>query len=305
MSKTGDQLIADVAITVTLPNNQVLLTDQRVLALANEELSAHIVPLILSLNQEFFVYLDDTLFTTTDKADYSIPYRAIGRILRDLKVNDQGNTFNCEQIALEDAHTLEFAAGNFCYYFRGDKFILVPKPRADTFRLLRYYLLRPNQIVKTSDASKVLGISGNVVTVDSVPPTFTPNVLVDFIQGIQGNSTVSMDQMISNVSGNQITITNVPSDLSVGDWVSLAEQSPVIQLPDEAFPLLVYLTAKRCLYAIGDYDGMKSIEEQIPEKRTLLEKILAPRNQGETIKIVNRSGLLRGRRMGFWRGVIR
>lgn len=312
MSKTGDQLIADVGITVTLPNNQVLITNQRMLALANEEIMAHIEPLILSLNQEYFVRLDESQFTVDGQAEYPIPYRAIGRILRDLKIRDvpgsgniYGNVFNCDQIQLEDANTLEYVANRFCYYFRGDKIHLVPIPRADSYQLLRYYLLRPNQITTTDAAGKVMSISGNIVTLNIVPDTFLPGTFVDFIEGVQGNSTIEMDQMVTNVSGTQVTITDVPPTLSPGDWVSIAEQSPVLQLPDECFPLLVYLTAKRCLYAIGDYDGMKAIDDQIPEKRTLVEKMLAPRNQGETVKINNRNGLLRGRRLGFWRGVIR
>lgn len=307
MSKTGDQLIADVAITVTLPNNQVLITNERMLSLANEEMISTIVPMILSLNQEYFVRLDDSDFTVPDKIEYSIPYRAVGRILRDLKIRTQGDdVFNCQQIELEDANTFEWTSGWFSYYFRGDKFIVVPKPMAgQTFQFYKYYLLRPNNIVTTSQAGRVTGISGNIVDLNIVPQTFLPSVTVDFIEGQQGNSTITMDQVITNVSGSQVTITDVPPALKVGDWVALSEQTPVIQLPDEAFPLLVYLTAKRCLYAVGDYDGMKAIDEQIPEKKRLLEMILAPRNQGEPQKIVTRNGLLRGRRNSFWRGIVR
>ena len=64
----------------------------------------------------------------------------------------------------------------------------------------------------------------------------------------------------------QITVTTPPSSLVVGDYISLAEETPVLQLPDEAFTYLVLLTAKRCLYSIGDYEGMKGIDEQIPRK---------------------------------------
>lgn len=307
MAKTGNQLLDDVQITITMPNNQVLLTDERILSLANDEVMAHVVPLMLSLNEEYFVELDDSDKTVQDKKEYDIPYRAVGRILRDLKIQtgQPDNVFNSVQIQLEDANFFQATTGTFSYYFKGDKFVLVPTPQSQDYTLLKYYLLRPNKIVKTGSAGLVTGITGNIVNLNVVPTTFVNGVLCDFIKGVQGNSTIRMDQAITNVSGNQVTFAEVPDTLVIGDWVALAEESPVLQLPDEAFPYLVFLTAKRCLYAIGDYEGMKAIDEQIPEKRRLLEMILAPRNEGENIKIVNRWGLLRGRRQAFWRGIIR
>lgn len=308
MSKTGDQLISDVQLNVTMPNNQVLLTDQRILDFANDEMSSTVQEMIMSLNQGYFMYLDDSDQTVDGVQEYTIPYRAIGRTLRDLKMRNGApgtNVWNTTLIALEDAVTYQNSTNDFAYYFRGDMIHFADAPRSDEFTILKYYLMRPNRLTKTNAAGKVTAISGDIVTVDVTPATFSAGVLVDFIKGIQGNRTLTFDQTIINVSGNQVTITTPPADLALGDWVSLAEESPVIQVPEECFTYLSLLTSKRCLLAIGDFDGAKAIDEQIPEKRTLLEKIMAPRAQGENIKIVNRNGLLRGNRQGFWRGVLR
>jgi hypothetical protein len=304
MARTGNQLIADVQLTITMPNNQVLITDDRLLGFANDEMMSTVVPMIVSLNQEYFVRLDEEQ-TVADQAEYDIPYRAIGRILRDLKLRNQSNnTWNCTQIYLEDAERLEFGGGQaFAYYFKGDMFRLIPIPRDNQFTILKYYLLRPNEIIKTDNAGFVTNISGNIVTVNTMPPVFAAGVRVDFIRGRQGNSTITMDQTITNVVGNQVTITNVPPNLQVGDWVSVAETSPVMQLPDECFSYLSDLTALRCLSSISDYDGAQKISDTLPAKRRAIEQLLAPRNQGEAIKIVNRRGLLRGNRSNiFWRG---
>lgn len=304
MAKTGDQLIADVQLTMTIPNNQVLLTDQRILDLANDETQSTLVPLILSLNQEYLVYLDESEQTVIDEPEYSIPYRSVGRILRELKVRQNSLVWNVEQIALEDAQILQYTAQRFCYYFINDKFRMVPTPKTN-YTLMKWYPMRPGNLTKVEAAGLITNISGNTLTLSSVPDTFQPGVKVDFIKGKQGNSTITIDQTIDNVSGFQITVTDVPSKAEVGDYVAIAETSPVMQLPDEMFTYLVLLTAKRCMYAIGDYEGMRNVDEMIPEKRRAAEQILAPRNQGESIKIVNRNGLLRGRRNGFWRGVLR
>ncbi len=307
MAKTGDDLLSAVQLTITMPNNQVLLTDARVLAFANDEMFSSVQETILSLRQEYFVYLDETDTTVEDQQDYSIPPRAIGRILRDLKIKDteSSNIYNCTMVALEDSQDFSNSGNVFGYYFMGDQIHLVGAPTSSGFTLMKYYLLRPNKIVATTSAGLIQGIAGNVVTLSAVPSTFVSGASVDFIQGKQGNRTLAMDQTITNVSGFQVTVTTPPSSLVVGDYLALAEQSPVIQLPDEAFTYLVMLTAKRCLYAIGDYEGSKALDEAIPEKRSLLEKCLAPRNEGEPIKIVNRHGLLRGRRNSYWRGIYR
>jgi hypothetical protein len=306
MAKTGNQLISDVQLTITMPNNQVLITDDRLLDFANDEMMSTVVPMIVSLNQEYFVRLDESQTTQNGVAEYDIPYRAIGRILRDLRIKDQNdNSWNCTQIYLEDANTLEYSSQSFAYYFKGDVFRAVPIPRDNSFTWQKYYLLRPNSIIKTGDAGFITNISGNIVTVSVVPETFAAGVYVDFIKGRQGNSTITMDQLITNVAGNQITITDVPSTLAIGDWVSVAETSPVMQLPDECFSYLSDLTALRCLSSISDYEGAAKISDTLPAKRRAIEQLLAPRNQGEAIKIINRRGLLRGNRNSLWRGVFR
>jgi len=310
MAKTGNQIISQVQLTITMPNNQELLTDDRILAFANEEIAATIVPMITSLNQEYFVALEEE-DTVDGEPFYDIPYRAVGRILRDLKVRNPStggngaNVWSCTQIYLEDASNAEWTAQNFAYHFQGDRIRLFPIPQNNTFTLLKYYFLRPNQVVKLGDSGTITGISGNIVDVAVVPSNLVNGAKVDFIKGLQGNRTIAMDQTITNVSGTQITIADVPTDLAVGDYVSLAETSPVMQIPDDFFNLLVYLTASRCLDAIGDLEQKKVIDESIPSKRRAMEMLIAPRNQGEKIKIVNRSGLLRGNRNAFYRGVLR
>lgn len=308
MAKTGNQLISQVQLTITMPNNQELLTDARILAFCNEEIMSTVVPMIMSVNQEYFVVVDESETTEDGKAYYDIPYRAIGRILRDLKLkNPQSgdNIWNVAQIYLEDVDNFNWVGQNFGYHFQGDQLKLVPTPQTNEYTLMKYYFLRPNELIKLGDAGTITGISGNIVDIAVVPDAFEAGVQVDFIAGRQGNRTIAMDQTITNVSGTQITIADVPDDLQVGDYVSVAQTSPVLQLPDDVFSYLVYLTGSRCLDAIGDLEQKAKLDEALPAKRRALEQIFAPRNQGEQIKIVNRRGLVRAPRYGYWRGYLR
>jgi hypothetical protein len=57
----------------------------------------------------------------------------------------------------------------------------------------------------------------------------------------------------------------------------------------------------RVLQAIGDYEGAKSNQVSAMQQEKDLLKILQPRIEGESTKIISRNGLLRGRSMSYFR----
>lgn len=318
MAKTGDDLLNAVRSQITAPNNQILLTDDRVLEFANEQIEALVTPYLVSLRQDYFVRKEYQV-TVTNQENYPIPYRAIGRTLRDLKIIDGTPDINGQiafglptrdlaMIALEDASLTFYNATPAMFYFRGDEIIILPTPMGVGQTIEKWYLLRPNAVVTTSQAAKIVGISGTTFTCTFVPNTITAGSSVDFIQGRQGNQTIAMDMVVQSVTGQQLTITSplpvFPPTVKVGDYIALAEQSPLIQLPDEAFTLIVAHTSARCLEAISDFEGKQAIVADIPEKKRVLQMILAPRMEGENMKVIQRFSLLRGNRTRFRRGII-
>lgn len=306
MTITGDRFLEGLKRRVTVPANQVLIGDSGFFQLSQDVTRDKMVSLLLSINQNYFVY-EDTDPLVAEQAAYDIPYRSIGRTLRDLKLRNVSDTSSIRDmalIALEDAHMFPSSGDPTGFYFRGDKIVLVSTPTSTGWELLRYYDLQPSQLVKTTDAALITGISSNVVTCSSVPTTMLSAVDVDFVKGRQGCSTVGMDVAISSVAGNQITFASagvLPDNLSVGDYIALAQQTPVLQLPDEAHPLLETLTAARICHAIGDFDGASVLKEEAKEQQRDLLKLLSPRIEGEPTKIVNRRGLLRGQGFRSWR----
>jgi len=124
------------------------------------------------------------------------------------------------------------------------------------------------------------------------------------IDGKSGYCTFLYDQTVTNVSGLQVTLSAAPTGAANGDWISLAETTPLIQLPDEAFSYLVQRTAKRALEALGDTEGAAVIEKRLPQARKNLLLLLEPRNEGAGTKIIQRNGLLRsGRQLRYYRGI--
>jgi hypothetical protein len=305
MAKTVDDFLESVKITVIIPESQALMTSARILAFADEETQNDLVPLIDAINQEYFVTLDQSQTTSDGVSSYNIPTRAIGRKLRDFKLTDGNAIRDVVQVTLDDAHLYNYSGLPCAFHYQGDKIILLPTPNDSSITLMLYYLLRPSKLVLSSAAGLVTGIAGNAVTVSSVPSTFTSGVKVDFIQGTSGCATLAMDQTITNVSGTTVTITTPPTALAIGDYVALKEQTPVIQFPDECYSHLVLRTSKRVLEALGDFEGAEVIDNRLEQSKRNLQQILAPRIEGEGIKIINRNGLLRGYRgLRYYRGVV-
>lgn len=314
MARTSDELVTAVKRTFTVPSNQALLQDSDIMAFASEELLSKMVPMMISLRQDYFLRVERYAITA-DIDQYAIPYRAIGRSLQDLKICDGTQTRRMSLIQSNDAHLLRLSAIPYSFYFRGDNIVIVPaKSAGQTLSLEFWYFMRPNSLVATTSAAKVVSVLGDEITVDAVTPDMVPGALIDVVQGRQGNALLAYDCEISNVAGTTITLVtgslttaiepNPVPTVTSGDWVSLAQTSPVIQLPDETFEMLVYRTSMRCLEAIGDFDGKRSVAEQLPSLEKDVEKIMAPRIQNEGKKVIQRNSLLRGTRTLYRRGIL-
>ncbi len=301
MAKTADRLIAGVKRRVIIPASQPLMADADFLMLADDVISSKMVPMISSTRQDFFV-TSTTVPCVDDATVYSIPYRSNGRGLRDLKVVDSaGSKQDLCLVSLEDEHLVSDG-----FYFKGDKIVLV-KARSSEYSLEEWYEFMPSSLVTLASSSTVSSATTTVVTVNQVPSGITPGVTVDFIQGISGNSVLAFDKTVQAVTPTSITFTSgdIPLALSSGDYIALSGQSPVIMLPDAAYPLLETHTAIRVLNSIGDFEGAGSLREDAKEEEKNLLKILEPRITGENTKIINRNSLLRGSRNAYRRGYFR
>jgi len=304
MTKLADDLLESVKTTITIPQSQVLLTNTRILSFANDEIESKVVPMVSGLNQNYFVYQENETLTANQEFS-DIPYRAIGRTLRDLKLTDEGGAVrDLTLIAMEDSHLYSSTAGIVGFYFIGDRIRLVNPTTSTGLSLNKFYLLKPNKLVESSSAGKITNVSGTTLTLSSMPSSFAANATADIIQGKQGNRLYNMDVTITNVSGLQVTLSSVNSSVSAGDYVALSCESPVIQLPDEIYPYLVFLTSKRCLEAIGDFEAAGALDKEILIRKKNCEQLLAPRIEGESIKIFNRNGIIRRHRGRYLRGTI-
>jgi hypothetical protein len=306
MAKTVDRLLSGIKRRAIVPSSQPLLDDDDILEMSDDVVEEEIVPLIMSVRQDFFVTTDSEDIAA-DTAAYDIPYRAIGRTLRDLKLYDGTNYRDLALVALEDEHLFSSGTTPHSFYFRGDKVVLVPEPAsALTSGLQFWYNLAPSRHVVVADAALVVSKTTTQVTVSSVPSTITTGTVVDFVQGISGNSILGMDKAVTNATSTVLTFASgdVPTGLVAGDYVSVQQTTPVVQLPNEVTNLVETLTAKRILNALGDFEGAAALDKEAAKAEKNVRLMLEPRVVGENTVIINRRGLLRGSRTRHRKGLI-
>lgn len=301
MAITSDDLVDGIKKRVTVPASQALISDADIRSIANTMIKGRMVPLIESLSQEYFVTTSD-VDVVAGQSDYSIPYRAIGRKLRELKIIDaQNNVRNMALIALEDAQMYQTSTLMIGFYYRGDKIIVVPdvQDNIEVDQVLRmWWYSPPNDLCAVTSAALVTSIVGSTVNCLTVPSEVSGAAAVDFIQGRSGNAIYGFDVTPSSTTASSVIFSSaddIPEALAAGDYISAAQTSPVVNwLPNESQPLLESYAAQRVCQRIGDFDGAKAIESDISAEEKSLKLLLEPRIDGEPVIIINRYSLVRG-----------
>jgi hypothetical protein len=294
--------LAAVDRAITVPNYQPRFSQSDILALANEEQQSLVVPMIVALREEFFVFRD-TLSITAGDYGFRIPERAIGRTLREIQYRNQtGGTlvYDLPRIAIEDSYRFTNLGSGTPngFMIEGDTIRLLPTPSSDG-EVILYTLRKPNSLVLNSRTAVVTAVGTNTITLSKVPANLTIGSKIDVTDNKPSYPLVYKDLTITNISGLVLTVSGFTgtalSGVDVDDVVSTALETSIVQLPDEAAVVLIHATAVRVLEALSIPDQMKIAEEKLQQKIRACREILAPRVEGSVPKVIQRDGLLRGR----------
>lgn len=295
---TTTTLLADIRTGGMLPNvSSAVFTDANLLRLADREMQIGIVPLVMSTREEFFVaHTDYTIATGAGEQSALLPARAIGGKVRDVELMVNGTTY--QQVPQIDMADRE--GSNAGFYVEGNILKLYnPVGSWPTNTLRVFYFRRPSRLVATTAVGVVTTIVGRVVTVSSAPGTFSSSVTYDLVRQVPGYDCLAIDQA-ATLSVNDLTfavaLPTDPASLAVGDYVTLAEESPVPQIPPEMHPVLAQRVIVKVLEAIGDSSGMQAAQSKLEEAEHAALTLLSPRVDGEPKRIRNMSSPFRRRR---------
>lgn len=296
---TSDGLLASIKRGISQPNNQNRFSDEDLLAFADEELATLIMPEMLGLREEYGIY-QEVMPLVSNQSAYDIPSRALGRTLRDLEFQQDRLLASLAYITPADRRYYTNGTEGVPptgFYFENDKLVVVPNVGANpTGNLVARFTMRHSKLVKTALARTVTNINTttNEVTVNqSFGITLTAGQQVDFIKASNQPVIVAYNQLVANISDAVLTFAELPAELKLGDYVSLAETTPILLLPEETHQVVAQAVQCRILESQGDADSLKISTDKLNTKIKSMRDLLSPRIQGEVKVVMHRNGLLR------------
>lgn len=287
LNYTTQRLLADIKRLGHFPTNQNTFQDPDLLAMFDYELQTFIVPMLMRVREGFFTRHVDYAISSSE-GRYPIPERAIGSRLDDVQLVI-GNYI--EQLRLIQIGQLDSQVGSpvgaRAFTIQGNDIVLIPIPTSGILRV--YYHTRPSQLVATTACGQILSINTalNQVVVGSVPSTITLTSVLDLVSNTSGFDSEGENLTLANLTGTTLTFNEtLPTDLAVGDWVCLAQQSPIAQIPVEIMPLLTQAVVVKVYEIQGYQKKMESAAVKLQQMQSDLMALITPRVE-EAPKVIN------------------
>ena len=297
MAYTTTEFVEHVKTRAAVPTSQSTFTTAKILDLGDAEIRSYIVPIIISA-QEYF-YAHDTDITINSTGVYDVPKRSVGGKLINAALIDGNQRHDLDWITEEELiRTDETESGTPGILFKKNKIHLIPAERHNFSTIRLTYPIRPGELVETSAAAKITAIDTGTKTLSfssgTIPSTFTTSKTYDLIQATPHFDHLAIDQSVTTITSTTMVFsTSLPTDLVIGDWVALATESPIVQVPLELHPLLEHKVATTLVRAQGDLEHTRAMEKELSLLEKRASNIYTPRIEKEGKKIVLRNRLLR------------
>jgi hypothetical protein len=94
--------------------------------------------------------------------------------------------------------------------------------------------------------------------------------------------------------------SDIPERLSVGDWICLAGETVIPQIPSDLHVMLAQAVACRVLEAIGDSQGLQNAAAKLQEMEQKLFNVIDSRLESPGRKCIPLNGLLRPNRRRYY-----
>lgn len=299
---SSSTLIESAKVRAMIPETQVTFKEEDLLRFANEEMDTALVPYVMSFHEDYFLFPEDIPLEQNVK-EYSIPYRAVGNKLRDVSYKDTGNNvFEMTRVLVEDIPFYQ-NSGSYvnAFYIQNNEIVLAtaqPEFNISGF-LATFYYIRPNQLVSETRSCIIQDIDRitGQISVNNLPNIYSIGSLIDFIQIKSPNKCYAIDTPVTNVDTINKVFTfdpaTIPNKLKKGDYICLAEECIIPQIPIDLHPMLAQRIACRCLEALGDQGGLQAANTKLAEMELKMGSAIDNRVEGSPLKITNRHGFLR------------
>jgi len=280
-SYTTSTLVTNVTLISHMPVSNSTFTSTEIINLANRELQTALISQILSVREGYYLtYVD---YESTVDGQYPIPPQAIAGAISAIQLVTAPSVIPVNRLDMAEQFSTESPnATSYGYFMKGNTIQVLPYP-TDTVRV--WFARRPNALIATSAAGEITVIAGADVTVASLPSTFAIGTDVDLCAD-QPTFDVLGNRNIDNIAATTVTLDSAVTNLAVGDWLCLENQTPVPQIPVEFRPLLEQRVVVKVYELQGYLDKMKAAKDVLTEMEKDMFKLISPRNESQT-KVIN------------------
>lgn len=132
---------------------------------------------------------------------------------------------------------------------------------------------------------------------------YTESSFVDLLQTNPGHKMYNYDVQIQSISGlvAEFIDSDIPTDVVVGDYICLAHESIIPQIPPDLHNELAERVGARILAALGDQSGLAVSMAKVGEMTQMNKALLDNRVDGAPLKVFARNSLTRYLKRGSYR----
>lgn len=265
-----------------------------ILAYATDELESYIPALLKSIREE---YLIASLDIAVSSGTVVAPERAVGAALRTISwVLTDDRDRPLPRIEPENAGCFTGQHGDpVGYMFEGNNIILLPAPTSGTLRLT--YQQRPGVLVLPESCARVTSLNGgggSDVTVTPAQTSWADDLLLDVVSAAPNFPALAIDATATGASTTALNFDGgQPTGLAIGDYVCLAGETCIPQIPTEVHGLLAQAAAHAIANATGS-QRVATIKAKLDAVEAQTKVLLSPRSDGSARVVISRS------RIGRW-----
>lgn len=270
------------------------LPDASILAVADEELSSFLAPIVRGVSEAYWVKRY-TVAITAGQPLYRIPARATSGTVFDVALLDSnGNDLaRLNKIQAADAYGYVFQSGPpQAYFIEADQIRLLPTPGSGYTLRVRYER-RPSQLVSTSVCGLVTHVTSSTVLKSATRVT---GCAFDLAQSLP-NFDALYDSYAATVAGAGpyvYTFTDTISQVVCGDYICPTGTTCIVPVPDGLYSTFIDRVASECLDEAGDAAGADRIRAQTERKLDGVIETLTPRAETSAQSAFNRRSPMRG-----------
>ena len=300
MTWTTTELLASLRRRGRLPDSQP--TDAELLLDADHAMRSTCLTLLRTLQEGYGLVTEDTSIVA-NQATYELPGRAFGTTLDDLLyVDTDGTEVSLPMIDHSDLHRHRIRSPYwrtpYAFSIRGGKVVLAPTPEASSGTLRFVYQERPGVLVAASRGAQVTATTATTWTVDGTGAFGGSGTVTVDVRGKSspfsprffGDAATwdGTDTFTEGTAGNAALV-------SVGDWVTLENETVIVPVPDLMHSLLVAATLVHTHQAFGHTEEMQVMQAVHDRELAGCRQALEPRVTGEAAPVLNPHSPLRGR----------